>query len=324
MLHIIANPFTLTYFLLDSLPPERQGHIHIHLHPPRHKGLGYTVRKAIDSGLPFRLPALRSFSNEYLQGLLAIAPEASVLIFGIENLKDLRIIRKHLRTRHVSVFTWNPVIDHSQNHRARRLHIRLLKGLGFRIVTFDPADAAQYQLDLVAQVYRRVDAYRQCIPSDIDVYFLGQDKGRFDALHRLGTQLQAQGLSTDFLVVPEHGRDYPAQSPVNICQQMQSYGQNIERINRARCLLEWTQTNQAGLTIRTLEAMFFDKKLITNNPWVKQQAFYHPARVFVLGQDDLRQITNFLVAPMPPIAVAELAPHDFSHWIGQFEAPSTA
>ena len=321
MLHIIANPFNLTQFLLDSLPPQWQGSIH--LHPPRHKGLGYTVRKALDAALPFRLPGLRSFSDAYLQGLLAIAPHASVLIFGIENLKDLRIIRKHLRTRHVSVFTWNPVIDHSQNHRVRRLHIRMLKGLGFRVATFDPADAAQYQLDLVPQVYRRVDAFRQCVPTDVDVYFLGKDKGRFDALHQLGTQLQGQGLRTDFLVVPEPVRDYPAQSPVSICQKMQSYDQNIERINRARCLLEWTQANQTGLTIRTLEALFFDKKLITNNPWVKQQAFYHPARVFILGQDDLEQITDFLAAPMPPIANAELTRHDFAHWVRQFETPCT-
>ncbi|NMM91744.1 hypothetical protein B2J88_46940 [Rhodococcus sp. SRB_17] len=321
MLHIIANPFTLTQFLLERLPRERQGHIH--LHPARRRGVVYTVRKAIDAALPFRLAGLRSFSREYLQGLLDIAPHAPVLIFGIENIKDLRIIRKHLRTRRVSVFTWNPVIDHNQNHRARRLHIRLLKGLGFRVVTFDPADAAQYGLDLVPQVYRRVDAYRQCAAADVDVYFLGKDKGRFDALHRLGMQLQALGLRTDLLVVPERGREYPVQAEVVLCRQELSYRENIERINRARCLLEWTQANQTGLTIRTLEALFFDKKLITNNPRVKQQPFYHPARIFVLGHDDLGQIADFLAAPMPPIADATLAAHDFPLWIRQFESFST-
>ncbi len=322
MLHIIANPFTLTQFLLDSLPPEQQGHVH--LHPPRRRGVGYTVCKAIDAALPFRLTALRSFSDAYLQGLSAIAPDAPVLIFGIENIKDLRILRKHLRTRHVSVFTWNPVIDHNQNHLTRRLHLRLLKGLGFRVVTFDPADAAQYGLDLVPQVYRRVDAYRQCVATDVDVYFLGKDKGRFDALLRLSTQLQAQGLRTHLLVVPERGREYPVQAEVVLCRQELSYRENIERINRARCLLEWTQANQTGLTIRTLEALFFDKKLITNNPWVKQQLFYHPARIFVLGQDDAGQIADFLAAPMPPIADATLANHDFPLWVRQFDTLGSA
>ena len=206
MLHIIANPFNLTQFLLDSLPPQWQGSIH--LHPPRHKGLGYTVRKALDAALPCRFPGLRSFSDADLQGLLAIAPHASVLIFGIENLKDLRTIRKHLRTRNVFVSTWNRAMDHSQSHRAR-------------------------------------------------------------------------------------------------------------------CLLEWTQAKQTGLTIRSLEALFFDKKLITNNPWVKQQAFYHPARAFILGQEDLEQITDFLAAPMLPIANDEPTRHDFAHWVRQFETPCT-
>lgn len=322
MLHIIANAFALTHFLIESLPPQYQDRVHFH--PPRGKGVGYTVRKAMDAALPLKVQGLRSFSKAYLQGLEAIAPDAPVLIFGIENLKDLRIIRKHLRARQVSVFTWNPVIDHSQNHLARRLHVRLLKGLGFRVVTFDPLDAAQYQLDLVAQVYRRVDAYRQCVPAQADVYFLGQDKGRFGALHRLGMQLQAQGLRTHFFMVPERGRAYPAQSPVHICRQTQSYSQNIEHINRARCLLEWTQANQAGLTIRTLEALFFDKKLITNNPWVKQQTFYHPARIFILGQDDPGHIPGFLDLPMPPLQDAELTRHDFAHWVRQFETQYTA
>ena len=317
MLHIIANPFTLTDFLLESLPPQRQGHIH--LHPPRRKGVFYTVRKAIDAAMPFKIPGMRSFSSKYLQGLSSIAPNEPVLIFGIENIKDLRIIRKHLRTRHVSLFTWNPVIDHSQNHRKRRMHMRMLKGLGFRIATFDPADAAKYQLELVEQVYRRVDGYRKSAPEDVDVYFLGKDKGRFDALHRLGAQLQALGLRTEILMVPDRGRDYPSQTGLTVCDREMSYSDNIERINRARCLLEWIQDNQSGLTVRTLEALFFDKKLITNNAWVLQLPLYHPARIFVVGHDDLDQIVSFLAAPMPRIADAELARHDFSHWIGQFE-----
>ena len=119
---IIANPFTLTEFLLDSLPPaQRAG---VLTHPKRIKGVAYSLLKALDAWCPFRLPGFRPFPEAYLQALQAIPEQAPVLIFGIENIKDLRILRKYLRTRRIAVFTWNPVIDYQQNHRVRQLHIQ--------------------------------------------------------------------------------------------------------------------------------------------------------------------------------------------------------
>ncbi|MNZ72278.1 hypothetical protein D3C78_906530 [compost metagenome] len=317
MLHIIANQFTLTSFLLDSLPPARQSNVHVH--PKRIKGPAYSLFKNVDALLPFELPGFQSFARSYLQRLSAIPQDAPVLIFGIENIKDLKIIRKHLRTRNVSVFTWNPVIDHNQNHRLRRVHIRLLKGLGFRVFTFDPDDAGRYDLALVNQVYRRVDEYIKPSAPEFDVYFLGKNKGRMAALGELAQQLCQQGIRPHFQMVGEEGVEYPECAGLDIIRKEVSYLENIETINRSRCLLELTQANQTGLTIRCMEAIFFGKKLITNNPLVKKMPFYHPDAFFLLGQDDFSGIRDFLQAEMPVIADAELARHEFSNWVCQFE-----
>lgn len=93
---------------------------------------------------------------------------------------------------------------------------------------------------------------------------------------------------------------------------------------RARCLLEITQANQSGLTVRCLEALFFDKKLITNNTSVRKLPFYNPARFFVLEQDDPATIAAFLAAPLPALPPGALDPYDFSHWVKQFETLSAA
>ena len=46
-MHIIANPFTLTEFLLDSLPPaQRAG---VLTHPKRIKGVAYSLLQALDA-----------------------------------------------------------------------------------------------------------------------------------------------------------------------------------------------------------------------------------------------------------------------------------
>lgn len=317
MLHIIANPFTLTEFLLESLGADQRQRVLIH--PKRIKGAAYSLLKAADAWCPFRLPGFQPFPAPYLRAVQAIPTDAPVLIFGIENLKDLRILRKHLRTRRISIFTWNPVIDYRQNHQIRQLHIRQLKALGFQVFTFDPQDARQYGLTLTQQVYRRVDAYRQDVPHEWDIYFLGQDKNRFDMLRTLGEAWQQIGLRTHLRMVPEPGRQYPASSAVEMLAAGIDYPSNIDAINCARCLLEITQANQSGLTVRCLEALFFDKKLITNNPQVRDLPFYSPARFFVLGHDDPAALPAFLAAPLPPLHPSVLAPYDFPQWVRQFE-----
>ena len=317
MPHIIANPFTLTEFLLDSLPATLRAKVLVH--PKRIKDVAYSLLKAVDAWCPFPLPGFRPFPRPYLQALQAFPPDAPVLIFGIENIKDLRILRKYLRTRRVAVFTWNPVIDYQQNHGLRQLHIRQLKGLGFDVHTFDPGDAQHYGLKLTPQVYRYVDALRQTWPAQWDVYFLGQDKNRFATLRALGEQWQGLGLRTRLRMLPEPGTRYPPTPALEVLRHSIDYPTNIQDIKRALCLLEITQANQSGLTVRCLEALFFDKKLITNNPGVRTLALYHPARFFILGQDDPLAITAFLGTPMPPLPRDALDAYDFAHWLRQFE-----
>lgn len=325
MPHIIANPFTLTEFLLDSLPPaQRAG---VLTHPKRIKGVAYSLLKALDAWCPFRLPGFRPFPEAYLQALQAIPEQAPVLIFGIENIKDLRILRKYLRTQRIAVFTWNPVIDYQQNHRVRQLHIQQLKGLGFHIFTFDPGDAQRYGLTLTQQVYRSVEGLRQPLPEAFDIYFLGQDKHRFETLRTLAELWHSLGLRTCLRMVPEPGQTYAPVPGLEVLAHSIDYPSNIDSINRARCLLEITQANQSGLTVRCLEALFFDKKLITNNPCVQTLPFYNPARFFILGQDDPQALPAFLQAPMPPLPPGALQPYDFAHWVQQFDhitAPARA
>ena len=92
MMHIIANQFTLTEFLLDSLDPAQRADVL--MHPKRIKLLGYSILKAMAAWSPFPLPGFRPFPQAYLQALAAIPPAAPVLIFGIYTIKYLRIIRK--------------------------------------------------------------------------------------------------------------------------------------------------------------------------------------------------------------------------------------
>jgi hypothetical protein len=316
-LHIIARDSTLTSFLLESLPASLRDN-NTHLHPMFPRGPFHALLRTLDAVLHFKTPYLRSFAPGYVKGLATIPADASVLVFDIENLKELKILKKHFSARRVSLFLWNPVTNFRQARDRRMTHLQAIKGLGFRIFTFDPADAAKYRLALTDQVYRRVESYREALPIEHEVYFLGKEKGRLKALQKLGAEMQARGVRANLVVVT---RDEMADlsGVVTISQEEVGYLQNLCAINQAKCLLELTQATQSGLTIRAMEALFFGKKLITDNALVRQLPFYHPDLFFILGHDDWGRIATFLQSETPQLTNADLARFEFPKWIRQFE-----
>ena len=196
MLHVIANTqFFLTAFVMERLQ-EAEG-VQVLPHDGRRRGVGSSLTKFVEAGLPWGTGYSRYFGADYLARLQAIAPTDSVLIFGVENIKELRILRRHICARRCTIFTWNPVRDYQQNPWLRLLHLYALRGLGMQVVTFDPEDARRYGLTLVDQVYRDVTPYRRIdVAEDIDLYFVGQDKGRLPILRRLQSAAERAGLRT--------------------------------------------------------------------------------------------------------------------------------
>lgn len=318
MLHVIANTqFFLTAFVMERLQGAEG--VQVLPHDGRRRGVGNSLTKFVEAGLPWGTGQSRYFGAEYLARLQAIAPTDSVLVFGVENIKELRILRRHIHARRCTIFTWNPVRDYQQNPWLRLLHLHALQGLGMRVVTFDPEDARRHGLPLVDQVYRDVSPYRRSdVAEDIDLYFVGQDKGRLPTLRRLQMAAERAGLRTRFHITPDRRRRYGPQEQALLSPDPLPYAENLAWINRARCLVEVVQPHQSGPTVRSLEAAFFGKKLLTTRAAAVHDDLYTPERVFVDGPHDLGTLGTFMRTPHPPIDAHLLARHDVLHWCRQF------
>lgn len=260
------------------------------------------------------------FPRDYVSELKKIEPNDSVLIFGVENIKELRIVKKIISSRNISIFTWNPVVDHNQNRWLRSIHIKSLKKIG-TVFTFDPLNARDHHLKLVDQVYRDVSEF---LPAESltmaaqDVYFVGQDKGRLGQLSHWQGLFQSMGLRVLFLIVGDRNKRYLSVEKDLLSMQGIGYEENIQNIVNSRCLFEIVQSNQSGLTVRSMEAFFFGKKLITNNQWICQTALYSPDSVFVIGKDNLDDLQSFIAKPVLARSSAELSKYEFRNWCQQF------
>ena len=76
-----------------------------------------------------------------------------------------------------------------------------------------------------------------------------------------------------------------------------SYVENLNHIRQTKALLEIMQQGGHGYTLRTCEAIMYDKKMITNNPEIKNAEFYSSDRISVF--EDVNEIDAEFVLREP-------------------------
>ena len=246
--------------------------------------------------------------------LRGIAATDVVLFFAMENLNNIASVAKYMpaRTRHV--FLWNPVarIKRDLDHSRRQLD--KLKQIVDTVHTFDQQDAATYGLQFTPQPYRHVTA-----SADADIwqafYFSGVDKGRLGLLLELKAAIAQLGMVPQFHVVPDKGKDYAPQLQAQLQARWIPYARNLLESQHAECLVEIVQEHQSGATLRSMEALFLQKKIITNRASAREDAFFDPDRVLVVERVDAAEIGAFMRRPFKPVDPALLAPHEIHAWV---------
>ena len=107
-----------------------------------------------------------------------------------------------------------------------------------------------------------------------DVYFVGKAKDRLKSIMDAYYKLKDSGLTCEFYLTEVPKEEKQLNLPgVHYCEGV-SYIDNLKHINNTRCLLEIMQGGGHGYTLRYAEALMYDKKLLTNNPEIKDAPFY--------------------------------------------------
>jgi len=318
VIHVIGRSSELTDFLFDGLDGIEEA-----------KVISYRVRsrrpwssllKSMDAYvLPARCRSLY-FDFQFVARLQAIRPNDRVLFFAVENDRELRILRKYIRARQLALWLWNPISSFQPHASGRNQYLRWLRRAGIRAYTFDNGDARDFGIEATSQVFRHVPLATGAsgISARLDVYFVGSDKGRLADLRILENEFQKEGLSTNFHVIGDRHRRYCAEERSWLRPEPLSYRENLDRIMHSRAVLEILQSGQRGVSLRYMEAMFLDRKLITNNPAACKMPGYDPSRIFILGNDELSGIRQFIEQPSKPVDPQVLRQHDIGGWLRQF------
>lgn len=158
--------------------------------------------------------------------------------------------------------------------------------------SYSEHDCAAYGLFFNTQV---IIADKKAVswPILYDVFYVGKDKNRFEVLKEYEKKIRDLGLEVYFHIVgnKNHSLNGKYMNPV-------SYEQVQDWIMQSRCIFDYYENENMGLSLRPLEALYFKKKLITNNVNIVNYDFYNPSSIFLLGQRDLGELIQFVETPV--------------------------
>lgn len=129
-------------------------------------------------------------------------------------------------------------------------------------------------------------------------YFLGKDKKRLEILTELANKLISYNLTLDFNIVGDKGTEY---NSIYVIDTPLPYRENLTRSLASDIIVDITKEDQTGWTLRILEALYFNKKVITNNMSILHSEIYIKERFFILGYHRWNEFEFFLNAPIQPI-----------------------
>lgn len=258
------------------------------------------VQRAIRQSFPnSQLLPFMLFGRELRKLLKSLNEFDSVLLCDYTGVNILRTIRKIINPKvKVSLWYWNPI----SGDLSREYQISAAKDIGFDVYTFNPIDASTYQIHLLNQFFPMTSNIDDSVIIN-DFYFQGYEKGRFQILQELSSKLQK--YRTEICIVNDVHESIP-------------YTEYIDNIQHTRCLIDIVQKGQTGLTLRPLEALAFNKKLITNNADIINYGFYRKENIFILGKDDLTKIDEFINVPIANVDNHTKYEFDTGFWLKQF------
>lgn len=139
--------------------------------------------------------------------------------------------------------------------------IDLLKKNFDWVLSYNAEDAKKYDFMYYPLWYSRIELPK--VEKDIDVFFIGRAKDRLDSIHEAYLRLSNLGLRCKFIIcdVARQNQQYDD----ILYNQNLSYDEVLQYVNRSKGLLEICQGGATGFTLRLLEALSYDKNLITDN-----------------------------------------------------------
>ena len=187
------------------------------------------------------------------------------------------------------------------------------------IWTFDSNDAKKYNWKLNNQFYIPITATN--ITSDshcIRAFCACLDKGRYQVIKEIRNRLLENGVECDFTLVKDGTSVYDSNDSDWVKDSGIPYSTFLRHTMESDIIVDIPRSNQSGLTVRTLEALFYNKKLVTSNGSIRDYSFYCDSNILILDNVHTEDLQKFLMTEKKDIAYARKIPYTYEGWLHHF------
>lgn len=257
-----------------------------------------TIRKII---FKFNLPFYSFFFSDWKYELKKYN---TVIILDTSFRRQIvKYIKKVNPNCRVIFYYWN-LINREDEYRVINYQYLKEKNID-EFWTFNLNDAKKYDLKYNSQFYTNDIKLNFMDKFDNDIIFVGRNKNRKSLIVDLKSKLENQNIKCDFRIIEN-------------VKELITYDKYLEMLSKSKVILDIINENETGLTLRCLEALFFEKKLITNNKDIKNYDFYKKNNVFILGEDDFENIKSFINGEYENINSDIVSFYDYNNWLERF------
>ncbi len=311
MLYIIHDNYFLNQFFLKQINDTQNiSFIEVKYLKPSNKII--KILSALELFTPCSYFSKYYFEKSFVNNLKHQDIKDNILLWGSLSIIYSSYILKLANNNKKNVWLWN-TLDHSF---LSHIKLSFLKKRSY-IYTFDPIDAKTYNINFKRQVYYRIKESNN-VNDLYDFFFVGQDKGRVSSLISLKQLFEKNNLNYYFHILPEKDVNYSISETKLLKKDAINYAETINYIKHSRCLIEILQQGQSGVSLRALEALFFEKKLLTNNHNIINADFYNKNNIFIIGKDNFNSLNDFLLKPYEKISYDIVSNYEINNWIKTF------
>ena len=243
------------------------------------------IHLSIKANKYFNLP-FKSIWNHTLFDESKLSPDEECIFIFNEgakhsyNKKYLQYIKKKYKKSKVCFMCLNPSVGINSKY------IDFINNEYDIVVSFDKRDSEKYGWKYYSGIYSNMSKENEKEDLRYDIFFVGNNKGRLNILHFLYKKFTDYNLKCNFYI-SEVNESMIRYRDINYNTYI-DYNNVIENIKKSKVILEVLQEGQNGTTLREMEALVYEKGLLTNNQELVCERYYSKDQMYIF--DDIENI----------------------------------
>lgn len=200
-----------------------------------------------------------------------------------------RIKRKHPNVRLVMI-----LYDSLSNPTAQRA-IEMIPNFDY-VFSFDQGDCEKHGFERIYSTFSKPDLVETDDNKKSTAFFIGYGIGRLQILQKTFERITSEVDGCKFYIAGVKKEQQKTIPGVQYNVTM-PYAEELQMAYNTECIVEIVKEGQTGVSLRTCEAIAFNKKLLTNNQSLLQMPFYDKRFMQVFKEPDKIDV-NFIKTKM--------------------------